>query len=220
MVNNRFIDAGQAAAERDLILTYAPASRRAGLAALLALDDTLAAILRTTRDPMVGQMRLTWWHGALTALDTAPAPAEPVLAMLARDVVPLVSGAALAGIGEGWEELLDPDPLDDGRLQAFAARRGGRLFAAAGAVLGANARDPIELAGRGWALADLAGHVRDEPTARRAQAMAQPSLTAAMAVRWSRPVRPLGALAHLARMDPDAGATRVARLMWHRLTGR
>ena len=43
-----------------LAMTYAPATKRPALEALFALDDTLAGILRTTREPLVGQMRLTW----------------------------------------------------------------------------------------------------------------------------------------------------------------
>uniref|UniRef100_UPI0034A01D0A squalene/phytoene synthase family protein n=1 Tax=Sphingomonas bacterium TaxID=1895847 RepID=UPI0034A01D0A len=60
--------------ERALVLSYAPADRRAGLAALLALDATLARIVWSARDPLIGQMRLTWWHGALSALDEGVVP--------------------------------------------------------------------------------------------------------------------------------------------------
>ena len=64
--------------ERALALSYAVEGRDA-LAALLALDDALARLLRSTREPALGQMRLAWWREALERLDTAPPPAEPVL---------------------------------------------------------------------------------------------------------------------------------------------
>jgi phytoene synthase len=51
--------------ERALALSYAPASTRPGLEALFALDTALGTILKTTREPIVGQMRLTWWYEAL-----------------------------------------------------------------------------------------------------------------------------------------------------------
>ncbi len=219
MVNNGFIDPGQAAAERRMILSYAGSDRREGLSALFALDDALAAILRSTRDAMVGQLRLTWWHDALTSLDTRPPPAEPVLRALATHVLPKVSGATLAGMVEGWEELLDPEPLDVERLRRFAAARGGGLFAAGAAVLGAS-NDPAAAAGRGWALVDLAAHVRDDKARDLATALAAGDLNAAAGVRWSRAGRPLGALLHLSRMPRDAAGRRVARAVWHRLTGR
>src|SRR4051812_35867714 len=120
-------EAGVQDPERGLALSYAPHAALPGLAALFALDDSLGSILRTTRAPMVGQMRLTWWHEALTRLDTAPPPAEPVLQALARDVVPHgVSGARLAWMIEGWEELLEPE-LSDDAIARHAARRGGKL---------------------------------------------------------------------------------------------
>jgi phytoene synthase len=220
MVNNRSTSIEQAAAERRMILSYASPNGRPGLAALLALDDRLGAILRSTREPIVGQMRLTWWHDALTALDISPAPAEPVLQALADAVVPRVPGSALAEMVEGWEELFDPDPLDDERLARYAARRGAGLFVAAGAVLGASSDDPLALAGRGWALADLAAHVGDGRTQERAAELAVRALDSATAGGWSRPARPLGAMTHLARMPGRGAGARVGRALLHRLTGR
>jgi phytoene synthase len=215
--------------ERVLALSYAHAAVRPAVAALFALDDTLGRILRTTREPVVGQMRLTWWYEALERLDAAPPPAEPVLQALAVHVLPRgVTGAGLAGMIDAWEVLLDPDTPDDPTLQAYAAR-GVILFGAAGTILGAEPGDPVAPAGRGWALADLSRHVGDENIARRAAGLAASALAAATAPKWSRNARCLGALAHLARMDlavaPDVpvrrgSPARVARALLHRATGR
>ncbi len=216
--------------ERQLALSYAMADRAAPLAALFALDDTLGQILQTTREPLVGQMRLTWWHDALSALDTAPPPAQPVLTALALGVLPLgVTGAQLAAMIDGWEALLDAEELDAATIERHGVARGGALFAAAATVLGCPRSDPVAAAGTGWALADLMRHVRDRAVAERAASLARASIAAATAPRWSRAGRPLGALAQLARMDlavpldpPIArGAPRrVARLALFRLTGR
>lgn len=206
--------------ERGLILAYAAAEARVALAAMLALDDALAQVLRTTSEPMIGQMRLTWWHEQLTKLDDRAPPAEPVLRALAEAGVP---GATLAQMVEGWEELLEPE-VDVGALERFAAKRGG-LFAAAGRVLGAGPGDPLAVAGQGWALADLSRHLSDPAAEARAREMAVPLLATACGARWSRSGRALGAMAHLARMDLAKGRVpgapgRVARVLWHRLTGR
>jgi phytoene synthase len=199
------------------------------LGTLFTLDDSLARILRTTREPMVGQMRLTWWHEALTRLDNAPAPAEPVLQALARDMIPNgVSGGRLASMIDGWEELLEAE-LDEEAIVRHATRRGGTLFEIAGALLGATASDPLATAGEGWALADLSRHLSDRATAEWALARAAAPLELATRARWSRQARPLGALAHLARMNlsvafdqpvPVGAPRRVARMLLHRLTGR
>ena len=220
MVNSSFTHQGGVTslrlAERRLVLSYAPARSRDALAALLALDDTLADVLRTTRDAMVGQMRLTWWHDALSRLADAPPPAQPVLAALAAHVA---RPEKLARVVEGWEELLDPGDLDDAALLRFADARGAALFAAAGAATGAAATDPLAAAGRGWALADLAAHSRDPALAGRCRALAAPPLDVARRARWSRGGRPLGAMAHLARLEGRGAARRTARALVHRLTG-
>ncbi|WP_353205710.1 squalene/phytoene synthase family protein [Sphingomonas sp.] len=216
--------------ERALALSYAPAPARAALAALFALDATLAQILRTTREPLVGQMRLTWWHEALSALDTAPPPAQPVLQALAAEVLPQgVTGAILARMIDGWEALLEADPLSRTELMAHAQQRGVVLFEAAGAILGCPIEDRVAAAGAGWALVDLAAHLSDVEIAASAGSLAAVPLGSATARRWSRAGRPLGALAHIARMDlaypscrgvPRGAPKRVARLAWHRLTGQ
>lgn len=216
-------------AERTLALSYAPPASRPGVAALFALDDMLARILRTTTEPVIGQMRLTWWHEALTKLDDGAAPAEPVLRALASQVLPHgVAGARLADMIDAWEVLLDPDTPDDATLEVYA-RRGTLLFGAAGTLLGAAPGDPIAPAGRGWALADLALHVQDDAVAARAARLALVGIDLATAARWSKRARNLGAMTHLARLDlavprgqpiRRGSPGRVARLLWHRISGR
>lgn len=210
--------------ERSLALHYATATKVAGLEALFALDDALAAIVRTTREPLVGQMRLTWWFHALTALDTAPPPAEPVLRALYEDVLPLgVSGATLAAMTDGWEVLIGEGPLDVAALTDFGRTRGGGLFGAAATLLGVD--DPrVADAGAGWALADLAAGLSDAAATGDARALATAALDRALKGRWPRAARPLGALALLGRFDlaadlPPGHPRRVARILGHRLTG-
>ena len=205
--------------ERALALAAAPVDRRAGLAALLALDERRGAILSTTREPLVGQMRLTWWHEALTSLGAATPPAEPVLAALAAEVLPHgVTDAALAAQVDGWEALLEE--LDEAAMQRFAEARGGGLFRAAAALLGAEDA-AIGRAGEGWALTDLAANLSDPAAAARARTLAGERLTRLFSPRWSRAGRPLGVLALLAEADlvGRSGAAKAARLVRFRLTG-
>lgn len=211
--------------ERALALSYAPMAARPALAALFALDETLGGIVRTTREPIVGQMRLTWWYEALVALDTAAPPAEPTLQTLHDVVLPHgASGRSLAGMTDGWEVLLE-ETLDAAAMDRFADARGGQLFAAAAMVLGCD--DPrIRIAGQGWALADLAARLSDPAAAELACETARARLDAALRGRWPKRARALGALAHAAQFDvmpsspPPAGPRRVGRMLIHRLTGR
>jgi 15-cis-phytoene synthase len=204
---------------RNLALSYAPAERRGAVAALLALDEALGNILRTTREPMVGQMRLAWWREALERLDTTPPPGEPVLTALAGEVLLRgVTGARLATMVDGWEQLLG-EPGEAALSNHAKARV--ELFAIGVQILGANTFDPRS-AGQGWALADLAANLGDPVLADRARSLAKPLLDEATKERWPRRARSLGALVHIARMQIDGPlrSTSVLRLGWHRLTGR
>lgn len=210
--------------EQRLALSYALPETRQALKTLFSLDETLGAIVRTTREPIIGQMRLTWWYEALGRLDTAPAPAEPVLAALQNEVLPFgVSGAMLGKLTDGWEALLEAD-LDAGVIERFARDRGRRLFDLAATIVSAT-DDRIGLAGEGWALADLAQKLTETAGCELARVRASEALDQALQGRWPSSARALGALAVSARFDMTSGATgsgspkRVARLAWHRLTG-
>lgn len=210
--------------ERRLVLTYMPTpGARAALAVLFALDDKLAETLRTTSEPMLGQIRMQWWQDALTKLDNAPPPPEPVLQGVAREVLCAgVTGGEVGQIVDGWRVLLEPE-LDEAALRAHG-ERGRVLFSLAGQVAGAAASDPLARAGEGWALADLAGKLSDPAEAEAARRMAEAALAEAGLARWSRQGRALGAMALLARMDltgvPVGSPQRALRALWHRMTGR
>jgi phytoene synthase len=143
-----------------------------------------------------------------------------VLRALAKEVLPLgLTGAALAALTDGWEVLFGT--IDEQVIGDHGRRRGAVLFERAGVVLGA-AGDPLQEAGEGWALTDLAAHLSDPALAARARELARPLLASATSHRWSRAARALGALTHIARLNlaGPAKPSRVARLAWHRLTGR
>lgn len=209
--------------DRALAIGYGPAAARPALRTLLALDEALGRVSRTTREPMLGRMRYAWWFEALERLDVAPPPAEPILRALAVEVLPSgVTGASLATMIDAWEILSDDEATDDVSLERFAQARGGILFDAMARVCGAGDAQ-ARAAGEGWALIDLASNLSDAEAAARARAMAAGRLEAITGRRWSREGRAIGALALLARFETDGseGATsRVARLLLHRLTGR
>jgi phytoene synthase len=205
----------------DLALSYAPGRSRGVLDALFALDAALGNVLRTTREPLVGQMRLAWWREALQGLDASDAPAEPVLQSLTGVVLPLgITGRALSEMVEAWEPM-----LGDIRTQSIddhARLRGRALFTMDGMAIDAAPEDPVGDAGEGWALADLAANLSDAALASQARERAATILTHARRSRWSRNGRALGALALIAdrRLGGPIPPTFVLRLARFRLTGR
>ena len=178
--------------DRTLALAYVPAAARPAVEALWRLDASFAAILATGTQQMISQLRLAWWREALERLDNAPPPAEPVLQALAAHVLPVVSGAELAAMEEGWLLLLADEALGADELARYAALRGGLLFRYSARLLGETGF-PVREAGEVWALADLARH------SRRADESKLPAAESKM--KWPKKLRPLGMLAILARRD-------------------
>ena len=204
----------------DILLAMAPERDRRALTALFALDRKLAEIFASTTEPMIGQIRFAWWREALSRLDDAPPPAEPLLREL-HAVLPGsgVTGRALAAMIDGWEVLIGAEP-DTDALVSYAEARGGGLFTAATKILGRD-HPPAREAGKGWALAELtaAGPFCNASC----RDLARAALAAGFAQRWPKTVRPLGVMALLARFDLDHRAEPLryfARLFRFRLTGR
>ncbi|WP_182912021.1 squalene/phytoene synthase family protein [Sphingomonas cavernae] len=213
-----------------LSIAYAPAGRRQALETIWVLDAQLGSVVRSTSEPMIGAMRLTWWRDAIEALGQGPAPAEPLLQQLDAVLVARGQGVGrLPDMAEGWIVLLDPFPLPCAALEDYARQRGGVLFEELGRFLGAANVPAIAAAGAGWALVDFAFRCSDRATAGAALELARPILREALAARWAREARSLGMLAHLALRDAEAGPGvprrtgspgRALRMLRHRITGR
>jgi len=211
--------------ERALAVAYAPADRRSALTAIFALDERFGGIVSSTSETMIGLMRLAWWREALEKLDHDPAPAEPLLGLIATTILPRgVPGTALAAIEDGWTALLDGEP-DADAIARHGRERGGNLFSAAAALLGAD--DPrLSIAGEVWALTDLG--FRHSSAQIRETALARANALAAGLPpgRWASAARPLAALFVLARKDARARRRtrarpdRLLRMLALRLTGR
>lgn len=193
--------------DRRFALLHVPLANRLAVHAVWAFDETLGRIVAGTRDAFVGQMRLTWWHEAVTTLKPGKRRGEPVLDALAGQET--IDTAILGRIVEGWEALLDPLPLDADALLEYAARRGGGVF---DYVAGISGGTLVPAVGQGWALIDFAKRCSDPATAACAWSLAGERLRASPAGL----ARPLRILARLARADSEAQG-QAARTRWRLL---
>jgi phytoene synthase len=64
---------------RYLAALFAPAEMRPALFALAAFDGEVARVRDTVSEPMLGEIRLQWWHDGLAAGADAAASGHPVL---------------------------------------------------------------------------------------------------------------------------------------------
>ncbi|OBX20273.1 hypothetical protein A9995_00635 [Erythrobacter sp. QSSC1-22B] len=116
-----------------IALAWSRGNVRDVLLPLLLLDDRLARILATVREPMLAQMRLAWWRDRLGEARGLRPEGDPVL-----DAIGLHwhgEETALVALVDGWEELLGDAPLSETAFQRFAEGKGA-AFAAAGRLTG------------------------------------------------------------------------------------
>ncbi len=147
-------------------MAYAPARCRASLLGLLALDRRLASIVRSSREPMLAQLRLAWWREQLSQ-DPAQWPeGEPLLAAL-RDWHG--DRGTLAGLTAGWEAMTGAAPLPVTSFKSLAEARAGAFAALAGPHYHAAA---LRMA-RNWALADIAARLSHPQEREAAMALAR-----------------------------------------------
>ncbi len=184
-------------------------------------------VLQTTREPMVGQIRLAWWRERLEELGVGPgAPPEPRLLAVERELLPRgIKGAELARLERGWVSLFDPFPWEVGTSEAIWFR--GRLLFALAADLMERTDDAIEGAGGLWALVDTARHCSDAPSREMLMSQARTFARGLSGSRFSAKLRPLSMLAVLAVRDlagppfeAEGRPGRALALLRHRLSGR
>lgn len=188
--------------DRYVATLFAPAAARPQLFALHAFDLALAEVVRTTTEPQIGMIRLAWWRDSVERVREKPITGEPVLAAVAAAAL---DTGGLAVLAEAHMDVFDGAEIGES---------GAQLFRCAAALLGAEDEAGLADAGRFWAQAN----------ARRRGAEAAVSMPDRM--RFSPPVRPVTALAAVARRDaagkrePRGAAGRQFAILRHVLTGR
>ncbi|MCT2399569.1 hypothetical protein [Novosphingobium mangrovi (ex Huang et al. 2023)] len=188
-----------------LALAYAPGPARVPTLALLSLDARLAGLLRHSREPMLAQLRLSWWRESLGRDQDEWPEGEPLLAALRS-----WNGRhkALTALVDGWEALTGPAPLSADALQVMAQGR-AEAFAALAHALGRKGEaEAAYRLGHQWGLADLSMRLANEQERTTAASLA--AARGAGSMRVSRQLRPLLVLHGLAHRRMEKGADAAA----------
>lgn len=171
-------------------------------------------------------MRLLWWREAVENLGKT-VPAEPLLSDIAKALATKgLEGAPWGAMAEGWHALLQA-PVGVPEIARFASARGAKLFSLSAEFVDEADCDWIAREGEIWALVDLGARTADEDLAKLARTMATDLVADTPRRRWPQTLRSLGALAVLARSDVgrpvasrrQTSPLRIARMLWHRLSG-
>ncbi|MEL7453772.1 MAG: hypothetical protein AAGJ50_10425 [Pseudomonadota bacterium] len=148
------------ASEVELALAHTPIGQRARLRTLFALDQRLARIIGKATEPMLAQMRLSWWREML-AQDVSQRPQGDVV-LDAIGMHWVGDEGALSALVDGWEHLLADPPLPRDEAEGFASGRAAALCAFAGIGPDTKSYARVNFAGQIWAISDLAAKVHTD----------------------------------------------------------
>jgi phytoene synthase len=196
---------------------------RADVVALYAYDHELARAPKVASNPLLGEIRLTWWREVLDEVfEARPVRHHPVAQALAEVIRrhDLPRAPLEAMIDARYREL-DAKPMDLAEALDWARDTGGATAGLAARILQADSDAArAQAGGEAWAIGRLMG------TAGLTGADADAALSKALAGAKGLSVAAFPAIAHatLARVrakggrPTDLGAQ--ARVLWAVLTGR
>jgi phytoene synthase len=134
------------------------AQARADVVALYAFNHELARVAETAREPLMGEIRLTWWLEAVDEIFTGQAPRRhPVVEALALAVGRRnLARAPLEAMVEARFTDFDPEALaDEAALDGYIDATAGALMALAVAATAGVEALSVRPAARAWGLAGL-----------------------------------------------------------------
>lgn len=209
----------------------ADAQARADVIALYAYDHELARAPRVASNPLLGEIRLTWWREVLDQVYGAQSVRRHPTAQALADVVArrAIPREILESMIDARYRLLDPEPLNADEAKILAVETAGQCASAAILILDREhwktSSPGVSLAAL-WGLARLWGSGRVGEGA-RAELLEEIGLGLAEARRAPAvPVAAFPAVAHAALTPAAARQAEVgllgkqARILWAVLRGR
>jgi len=142
---------------------------RADVVALYAFDHELARAPRASSNPLIGEIRLTWWREALDEIfEGRPVRRHPTAEALA-DVVARrgLARAPLEALIDARYRELDAEPMGEAEALAWARDTGGLAAELAATILDpATDVEAARAAGSAWALGRRADGALKVPSSR------------------------------------------------------
>lgn len=206
----------------------ADAERREDVIALYALNYELAHVAETVREPLMGEIRLTWWREAIEEIfDGRPVRKHPVLLALAQAVRRRgLAREPLETMVEARFADLDHEAFaDEAAAEAYVDGTAGALMALAAGVLGAADVQALRPAAQAWGQAGLARIGRAPSSTDMATKVAS-SISAARRAARGLPVAAFPAVAYAtlapayARGRPLSDLEKRVRLLAAAILGR
>jgi len=211
-----------------LILAYAAGQTRPLFEAVFALDQQLGKIIRETSEPLLGQMRLRWWHDVILQAPDARPVGNPVLQQMSALDGWGAASQSLAAMVEGWEILLGEQDLTPEMVGEYARLRGATMFGFISRQSNQADHVALEKLGEIYVLWDLARHCTDRKLVGYLKERIGEDLDWLKALKVPRDLRPMSIFRHIIRLDiirnqldlPLLRPAIAARIVYHGLSGR
>lgn len=184
-----------------LIAAYAKGAHRRGFCVIFAMDNRFGDIVRSTTEPLIGQMKLTWWSDAIEKPTEKRPTGEPLIAEMAFHQTLFEDALLWDELIAGWTILLETGDLDQSLLERYARQRGGAVVKLAAKLCGNKVSDNLLDLGASWALWDIARNISDPKTADLAFEMAAGLSHSAGNANLSREMRPISIMRKLISED-------------------
>jgi phytoene synthase len=152
--------------DRYLMALFAPRDRRGDLLALYAFNVEVARIRELVREPMMGVIRLQWWHDAVAEIYAGGERRHQIVQALAAAVRRrgLLRGHFDRLLEAREQDMSAKPPADLAALVAYADATAGSFGRLTVEVLGGPSNPDVEAAAAGgWTAHALAGLLRAVP---------------------------------------------------------
>jgi len=147
--------------DRYILSLFAKADSQRNLLALLAFNQEVAKIRETVSEPMLGEIRLQWWHDVLDEIAQGKVREQPVIQELALALSNKpVHSLLKQSLDARRMDILGEGPADFNALKEYAKGVGGSLHQAlsfyyAGSEPSKNCLDAANSLGQAWTMLGL-----------------------------------------------------------------
>jgi phytoene synthase len=200
--------------DRFLATLFAPARFRPDLHVLYAFDLETAAVAHRVRDPVAGEIRLQWWHDALSANDgvTGHRVADAMHQVLRRHDIAV---SVLLDLVDARRRALYPgDDAAEAEFELSASETAGAIVGMAAQVLGGSPGEAVRLAAHHAGVVVAAGQIDPERASFDAVTMTRRHRDALRALMASLPDAVLPAFLPLSLAVEDRTALPQWRKQW------
>jgi 15-cis-phytoene synthase len=204
-----------------IALAYAPLKSREVIDTLFELDDVMIKLIRSTREPLLGQIKIQWWVDQFKLLKPGMAAApHPILQRFNACHPSERALEKLMTYCENWNLFLSPPPYTHEELLEFSIMRAS-LIEITNEVVGINTHEH-DSRFKIWCLLDIAKSLGLNSIEAQCQTLARQIQKEQRKVNFNRALRSFSILGSFAEYDlrnptkiPRQGSP---RRMWQALS--